>query len=134
MRVPLLVRTAYRSLVYDPPPDALDLVLFAPFVPEGCYWQPPGPGAGVNGWRAAVLGRMREHYQAQRVWWDELLARPTVALICNCRTPDGCVRVVLAEALEKLGAVYQGEELPIPPPPFVLPPLPARRSADRRRR
>ncbi len=53
---------------------------------------------------------MRTRYQTQREAWDQLLARPTVVLVCFEKPEEGfCHRFVLANILQKLGSAYGGE-------------------------
>ncbi|HEC63887.1 MAG TPA: hypothetical protein ENI23_01180 [bacterium] len=41
--------------------------------------------------------------------WKELLARDKVTLVCFCKAGTFCHRLLLANFLEELGAVYKGE-------------------------
>ena len=86
------------------------MTLHPRWVPEGCFAFGPTPEARLRAWREEVRERMRQHYRADRAWWDELLARPSVTLLCrSCPRPVHCVRQVLAEDLGQLGAEVEGE-------------------------
>jgi uncharacterized protein YeaO (DUF488 family) len=43
--------------------------------------------------------------------WNEILARSSVTLGCFCRPEDFCHRLLLANYLVHLGAIYKGEIL-----------------------
>lgn len=113
--MPLLVRTGRRRLVGPRPADALDITR-TPHL-HALDWPARGatPGARAE-YEAQALAALRTHYREHRAWWVELLGRESVTLTCNIHpTPtwgdgDRCVRVLLAEVLVKLGAVYEGEE------------------------
>lgn len=55
------------------------------------------------------LEEMRSSYARNRARWNELLARPSVTLLCYCPQPTRCHRTLLAGILEKLGAEVVGE-------------------------
>lgn len=108
--MPLRVRTGRRSMARPAPPDALDITA-TPWLHER-DWPLPGvtPGARAAE-RERTLAALRRHYRDNRAWWDELLARPSVVLLCNIHPgPERCLRVELAQVLVKLGAIYEGEE------------------------
>jgi len=53
---------------------------------------------------------MRERYRNDRGPWDELLNKDEAVLVCFEAPEDGfCHRYVLANILERLGAMYCGE-------------------------
>ena len=61
---------------------------------------------------AAYRSEMRALYAQQRDVWQKLLARRRAVLCCYCNLaahPGRCHRLLLAEYLKKLGAVYLGE-------------------------
>lgn len=114
----LIVRTA--NLRYTGP-DRLDITrtsgsVFAPShailrpmkagdrrgEPRGPRWPP---------YEALYIGEMRVSYREHRAAWEELLARPSVTLVCFCAERDlpCCHRVTLAGLLVKCGARYDGE-------------------------
>lgn len=107
--MPLRVRTGRRLQAAPPPADALDLTA-TPWLHER-DWPLPGvtPGARAAE-RERTLQALRRHYREHRAWWDELLARESVTILCNIHVgPERCLRFLLAEVLVKLGAVYEGE-------------------------
>lgn len=53
--------------------------------------------------------QMQMSFKSQRAAWDELLERAHVVLICFCVDPNRCHRRLLAEYLEKCGAIDRGE-------------------------
>jgi uncharacterized protein YeaO (DUF488 family) len=53
--------------------------------------------------------QMKLSYAKLREAWDELLARDRVVLVCFCVDPARCHRRLLAEYLEKCGALDRGE-------------------------
>ena len=52
---------------------------------------------------------MQKSYGSRKSFWDELLARSEVTLVCFCEPGSQCHRYLLAEYLTSLGATYQGE-------------------------
>jgi uncharacterized protein YeaO (DUF488 family) len=48
--------------------------------------------------------RMRESYRTNRSRWEEVLALPSVTLLCFCKKGTFCHRYLLADMLVKLGA------------------------------
>lgn len=55
-------------------------------------------------YEAAYFEEMRELYRSNREPWNELLARPSVTLLCFCQESMLCHRTSLAKILDKLGA------------------------------
>ncbi|MFW5962556.1 MAG: DUF488 family protein [bacterium] len=53
--------------------------------------------------------RMRRSYVKETEKWNELLAKKEIVLCCYCKKGDFCHRLLLADILVKLGAVYEGE-------------------------
>jgi len=53
--------------------------------------------------------KMRKSYIKNRLDWDMLLGRDTAILGCYCHKNSNCHRFLLAEILQKLGAIYEGE-------------------------
>jgi len=53
--------------------------------------------------------KMRSSYINRRKYWDWLLKRNEVVLVCFCKADDFCHRLLLADILVKLGAEYLGE-------------------------
>ena len=53
--------------------------------------------------------KMRLSYTNNRSFWDQLLKRNEVVLVCFCKVGDFCHRLLLADILVKLGAEYLGE-------------------------
>lgn len=109
--MPLRVRSARRFVGSVTQEHRIgDLYLTRhPIAPEGCCpWGPPE--SEVARWRAALLESIRGYYRVNRGWFAELLAREQVTLTCSvCLAPERCVRLVLAQVLVRLGAVYEGE-------------------------
>lgn len=52
---------------------------------------------------------MLNSYHKNRNIWEQLLKQDQVVLVCFCRSGDFCHRVLLANYLQQLGAVYEGE-------------------------
>ena len=52
---------------------------------------------------------MRRSYVDDRPTWETLLTEDEVTLLCYCKRPERCHRLILAEILVKLGATYKGE-------------------------
>ena len=112
--MPLLVRTGRRRLTIPAPADALDITR-TPHL-HALDWPARGatPGA-IAQYEEQALAVLRTHYREHRDWWAERLQRPSVTLLCNIHPRPAwgegqrCVRVLLAEVLVKLGAVYPGE-------------------------
>lgn len=124
--MPLRFRTAYRYVSgrsYPGQPGDLHLRGHV-IAPEGCC---PGtvPEAEAERWRAALLESVQAHQRVNAGWWADLLSRERLALTCACWRPERCVRLVIAEALARLGALYEGEETVGP----LLPPSSARPTA-----
>ena len=53
--------------------------------------------------------KMRKSYKMYEDTWQWLLKQPKVVLVCFCKKDVFCHRYLLAEILEKLGAIYRGE-------------------------
>ena len=53
---------------------------------------------------------MRSSYRKNKARWQELLNQEEVVLVCYCPGGTFCHRYILAEILEKLGALYFGEK------------------------
>lgn len=61
-------------------------------------------------YRSGYIAAMRLSYKRRRSEWDALLSLPEVTLVCYCRVPTRCHRIILAsEILAKLGGSYGGE-------------------------
>ena len=106
----LRVRTGRRILNRRPPAEVLDITA-TPWLHER-DWPSRGvtPGAQAR-YAEETLQVLRRHYREHRGWWDELLARERVTILCNIHpSPERCLRVELAQVLVKLGAVYEGED------------------------
>ena len=56
--------------------------------------------------------KMVKSYKEGRSSWDRLLKCDWVVLVCYCRADTFCHRYLLADYLQKCGAIYEGE---IPP-------------------
>jgi len=52
---------------------------------------------------------MFKSYGTNRQIWEEVLMRDEIVLVCFCPNYNRCHRVILAEILMSLGAVYKGE-------------------------
>ena len=52
---------------------------------------------------------MQKSYKEYREGWERLLSCDWVVLVCFCRADTFCHRYLLAEYLEKCGAIYEGE-------------------------
>lgn len=59
----------------------------------------------------AYVQKMRGLYRSDRAVWDELLARPSVTLLCYCKEAMFCHRTILANILGKLGATVMPPHL-----------------------
>lgn len=53
--------------------------------------------------------KMRLSYTHLREYWNWLLKRNEIVLVCFCKAGDFCHRILLADILVKLGAEYLGE-------------------------
>ena len=53
--------------------------------------------------------KMRKSYIKNQLDWNMLLGRDTAILGCYCHKNSNCHRFLLAEILQKLGAIYEGE-------------------------
>lgn len=56
--------------------------------------------------------RMRESYRNNRWQWQKMVDMSRecdIVLVCYCKSGDFCHRVLLAEMLQKCGAIYGGE-------------------------
>ena len=115
----LRVYTAQMDRKWRETPTALDTTMkstdplgrvFAPDDPRMVFRLKHGQlsPAAYRTWYLSVL---RRSYRERRDYWETVLTRPMVALLCYCRPEQFCHRHVLAETLTKLGAAYRGEIL-----------------------
>lgn len=61
------------------------------------------------------LEKLRDLYRSQKHLWDSLLAHEEITLVCaycEKKHHKDCHRVVMAQAMGKLGAKYMGERFP----------------------
>ena len=64
---------------------------------------------GWDDYAGAYLTEMSASRARAPEAWQQLLARPRVVLVCYCPTREQCHRGLLAELLERRGAVDEGE-------------------------
>lgn len=55
------------------------------------------------------LALLRTSYRQKHQKWEDLLQQSRVTLVCFCSHGMFCHRLILADVLTKLGAVYMGE-------------------------
>lgn len=61
-------------------------------------------------YRSQYIQHMRASFRRNPEKWQQLLTKEELTLVCYCRVPSRCHRIILAaELLPKLGAIYLGE-------------------------
>lgn len=104
-------------------PDRIDITMKCPKHSIGCAFQPGWDLVmGVknntiteNQYVALYTERMRRSYSTNKAYWDALLQKLEVTLVCFCPAGDFCHRLILGRDI--LGkhfpnVTYKGERIP----------------------
>lgn len=111
--MPLIVHTAHVS---SKDPDRLDVTAKSGdpvFAPSKALLRRHLPSWGGNGDWHEYARRYEKQMESSQILhhraWDSLLRRQRVVLVCYCREPGKCHRILLANILGSMGADVRGE-------------------------